>query len=151
MKKVTRFPTWNIDMTIQSQVLTMNVLTTSLLYMLQPKNEKRPSTRNPTTSWGCHAYNNNQWFFQLPPTETLRLNFAPAKKLCLFRLFCKSFHSCKDCYFLVKETLSSPLVVMTTVLYTIDIRLVGWCWISQQFKLGGGYNKTNTMLWSSLK
>ena len=58
MKKVTRFPTWNIDMTIQSQVLTMNVLTTSLLYMLQPKNEKRPSTRNPTTSWGCHAYNN---------------------------------------------------------------------------------------------
>ena len=40
-KTATPFPKWNINMTIQSQVLTMHTLT-SLLYMLQPDQQKAP-------------------------------------------------------------------------------------------------------------
>ena len=42
-KKVTLFPKWNINMAIQSQILSMHVLT-SQLYMLQHMSKKHPST-----------------------------------------------------------------------------------------------------------
>ena len=46
LKKMTLFQMWNIDMTIQSLVLSMHMLT-SLLYILQRMSEKHPSTCYP--------------------------------------------------------------------------------------------------------